>query len=110
MIYTKDNPKLVGFFLDFEDKDIFTGVVKDRYNTIAYYLNGKSHRTDGPAITYASGEKQWWLNDRRHREDGPAVELSHDSKEWWLNGKAYGHNDDYTNESWIRFVKLELLK
>ena len=29
---------------------------------------------------------------------------------WWLNGELYGENDDFTNDSWIRLVKLELLK
>ena len=29
---------------------------------------------------------------------------------YYLNGKLYGYDDDYTNESWIRFVKLQLLK
>ena len=88
MIYTKDNPKFIDMYYDFEEIDTpFTGVVKDKENTIVYYLNGQYHREDGPAIEFAGG-----------------------SKEWWLNGKHHGYNDDYTNKSWIRFVKLELLK
>ena len=87
MIYTNHNPKLVDSIVSFKDRVTFTGVVKDRNNTIAYYLNGKFHREDGPAITFADGRKVWWLN-----------------------GKFCGYNDDCTNESWIRFVKLELLK
>ncbi len=27
-----------------------------------WFLNGKCHRTDGPAIEYADGEKFWYLN------------------------------------------------
>ena len=34
MIYTKDNPKLVEYFYAFENKNIFTGVVKDKKNNI----------------------------------------------------------------------------
>ena len=49
MIYTKDNPKLVFFLHYFEGKGNFTGVVKTISNTIAWYLNGKLHREDGPA-------------------------------------------------------------
>ena len=110
MIYTKDNPKLVETFIYFEDVETFTGVVKDKRNNIAYYLNGISHREDGPAIEFANGGKIWRLNGIYHREDGPAVEYGGGSKDWYLNGTCYGQNDDYTNESWIRFVKLELLK
>jgi hypothetical protein len=50
-----------------------------------WYLNGKIHREDGPAIEYASGFKSWWLNNKRHREDGPAIEFSNGEKHWYLN-------------------------
>ena len=52
-----------------------------------WYLNGKCHREDGPAVEWFDGHKQWYLNDERHREDGPAVELSNGDKEWYLNGR-----------------------
>ena len=110
MIYTKDNPKLVENIFYFESINAFTGVVKDKDNDIAYYLNGKLHRTDGPAVEHANGDKYWLLNGKYHREDGPAVEYHDGDKEWWLNDKSYGYDDDFTNESWIRFVKLQLLK
>jgi hypothetical protein len=35
----------------------------DIYGTKKWYLNGKRHREDGPAIEYVDGDKQWWLND-----------------------------------------------
>ena len=38
-----------------------------------YTINGKLHRTDGPAIEYPDGSNYWYQNDRRHRTDGPAV-------------------------------------
>jgi len=47
------------------------------------------HRTDGPAIVWDNGSKEWYQNGLRHREDGPAVVWSSGSKEWWLNGAAY---------------------
>jgi len=28
----------------------------------AWYLNGKRHRIDGPAIEYVDGSKEWWVN------------------------------------------------
>ena len=110
MIYTIYNPKLVKCYFGFKDSVSFTGVVKDNANTIAYYLNGKFHREDGPAIEFASGRKDWYLNGKRHRTDGPAVAYANGDKWWYLNGNFYGVNDDYTNESWMRFIKLELLK
>ena len=50
-----------------------------------WFLNGKLHREDGPAIEYASGTKFWYLNGKRHREDGPAIEYSSGNKVWYLN-------------------------
>ena len=42
--------------------------------TKEWYLNGKLHREDGPAIEWASGGKSWYLNGKVHREDGPYFE------------------------------------
>ena len=28
-----------------------------------WYLHGKFHREDGPAIEYSDGEKKWYLNN-----------------------------------------------
>jgi hypothetical protein len=83
---------------------------------IIWYLNGKRHRVDGPAIEYVNGDKvwymfgklhrspvlgqaigpaveyvedghkAWYLNGKWHRVDGPAVEYESGHKEWWLNG------------------------
>lgn len=52
-----------------------------------WYLNGKPHREDGPAIEHKNGSKEWYINGKRHREDGPAIEDSDGTKEWWLNGE-----------------------
>jgi len=54
-----------------------------------WYLNGKRHREDGPAIEHANGYKSWYLNDERHCEYGPAVEYADGSKDWYLNGTEY---------------------
>ena len=51
-----------------------------------WYLDGKLHREDGPAIEWANGIKEWYLNGNRHREDGPAIESATGIKEWYLNG------------------------
>ena len=58
-----------------------------------WYVNGKLHREDGPAIEYANGSKFWYLNDKLHREDGPAVEYADGDKHWYLNGKNYSEQE-----------------
>jgi hypothetical protein len=60
----------------------------------AWYLNGKLHREDGPAVEYANGTKFWHLNGKRHREDGPAVEWANGTKFWYLGGT------NYTEDEW----------
>ena len=52
-----------------------------------WYLNGKLHREDGPAIVCRDGYKEWCLNGKPHREDGPAV-IANGDKFWCLNGKS----------------------
>jgi hypothetical protein len=52
-----------------------------------WYLNGKRHREDGPAVERSNGEKYWYLNGNLHREDGPAVERSNGDKSWFLKGE-----------------------
>jgi len=54
-----------------------------------WYLNNKRHREDGPAIEYASGDRYWFVNDNLHREDGPAVEYGTGHRVWYLNGKSF---------------------
>jgi hypothetical protein len=34
-----------------------------------WYLNGRRHRIDGPAVEYADGDKSWYLNDRGYTFD-----------------------------------------
>ena len=34
---------------------------------------------------YDNGDKWWYLNGKRHREDGPAIEWADGSKFWYLN-------------------------
>ena len=55
--------------------------------TKSWYLNGKLHREDGPAMDCCNGTKCWYLNGELHREDGPAIEYSNGYKAWYLNGE-----------------------
>jgi len=52
-----------------------------------WYKNGEYHRLDGPAIERVDGYKEWYQNDQLHREDGPAIEFLDGGKKWWLNGE-----------------------
>ena len=36
---------------------------------------------------YDNGDKEWYLDGKRHREDGPAVEGASGYKHWYLNGE-----------------------
>ena len=54
---------------------------------IKWYLDGKLHRVDGPAIIRANGDQEWYLDGKRHRVDGPAITYANGDKEWYLNGK-----------------------
>jgi hypothetical protein len=50
-----------------------------------WYLKGKRHRTDGPAIE-RTNTKQWYLKGKLHRTDGHAIEWADGRKYWYLNG------------------------
>jgi len=51
-----------------------------------WFLNGKYHREDGPAIEYEDGRQHWFINNTRHRLDGPAYIKNDNTKEWYING------------------------
>jgi hypothetical protein len=69
----------------------------DANGTKEWYLNGKFHREDGPAIECFNGIKCWYLNGEYHREDGPAMEYPNGIKWWFLNGKKFSF-EDYIQE------------
>ena len=69
-----------------------------------WYLNGKLHREDGPAVEYPSGFKAWYLDGNRHREDGPAIEYSDGDNYWYLNGKL--HREDGPAVEWVEGRKV----
>jgi hypothetical protein len=58
----------------------------------AWYLEGKLHREDGPAIEYLNGTKEWWLKGKLHREDGPAIEYPNGDNYWYLNDELHCEN------------------
>lgn len=80
-----------------------------------YYLNGKSHREDGPAVVryFESGKRRserWGLNGKLHREDGPAVvryfELGKvQSEAYYLNGD-YLRKDEFEQRMLVKKFSL----
>ncbi len=64
-------------------------IVKVFDNRTEWYINGKHHRVNGPAIEYSDGHKSWFINGKYHREDGPAIEWKDGTKCWYINGKLH---------------------
>ena len=63
-------------------------IVRRNGNT-CYYKNGQLHRTDGPAVIYASGDQRWYQNGQYHRIDGPAVVFADGAQYWYQNGQRH---------------------
>ena len=63
-----------------------------------------------------TGTKKWFLNGKLHREDGPAIEYSTGTKKWYLNDKSMSEADhkrateiiDGVREYEGRIVELEV--
>jgi hypothetical protein len=108
---------IVGFMIAFGYS------VKITKYRVTWYLNGKKHKIDVPAVDWYNGDKEWWWFGKRHRQDrhrlkldskcdpnGPAVEWSNGTKEWWLDGnqhRADGPAVEYAyggKEWWINGV------
>lgn len=68
-------------------------VIVEDDGTISWYMNGRLHREDGPAIERADGNKYWYINDKQHREDGPAVEYRSGNKYWFINDEELSEEE-----------------
>jgi hypothetical protein len=79
----------------------YTGIVKYPNGTRFWFLNGKHHREDGPAIEWNDGDKHWYLYDKLHRTDGPAIESFDGKKHWFINGV------EYSQEEWFEQLSEE---
>jgi hypothetical protein len=69
-----------------------------------YWYNDEQelHRENEPAIVYISGATIYFLNGKKHREDGPAIDFQN-IKEWYINGVQY------SEEEFLRIVKMKEL-
>ena len=51
----------------------YTGFSQDDRNGSLFFLSGKVHRSNGPAISYPGDGESWYLCGRGHRTNGYAV-------------------------------------
>ena len=63
-----------------------------------WYLNGKLHREDGPAVEWVNGYKEWRLDGLKYTEDHYKLEMAQrnntcDGKTVTLEGKEYTLNE-----------------
>jgi len=93
------------------------GPAVEYYNGAKFwYLNGKYHRTDVdemgvslPAIEFANGDKSWYLNDKRHRTDGPALEYANGETQYFINNKHIPQLDNKRIYGEEKLTKLLVL-
>ena len=53
-----------------------------------WYVDGRCHRVDGPAIIRADGHQEWRVDGKLHRVDGPAIVHTNGTQSWWVDGKS----------------------
>ena len=75
----------------------------------SWYIDGKCHREDGPAVELSDRYKAWYLNGKCHREDGPAVEYASGDKEWFLSGVRYTEEEYYSKLNPAKELTMEEL-
>jgi hypothetical protein len=51
-----------------------------------------------------NGTRSWFLNGKLHREDGPAIEYEFGHKVWFLNGKSLTESE-FDIHRFIKWVK-----
>jgi hypothetical protein len=69
-----------------------------------WYVEGKLHRLDGPAMEYANGTKFWYVEDKLHRLDCPAVEYANGDKSWYYQGDTFYVSSQKEFEQHLRLL------
>ena len=83
---------------------IYTRDAKLEYTKDDYYklFFGADHyldRKDGPALEWFDGSKHWYVDGRLHRLDGPAIEnVDHNlrdsfNRRWYIDGVQWNRRD-----------------
>jgi hypothetical protein len=84
-----DAVKIYQLYVESADANEQPKMTVDDRGTKMWWLHGKRHREDGPAVERANGHKEWWLHGKQHREDGHAIEYADGNKKWYLNNEPY---------------------
>ena len=57
---------------------------------VRYNKNNKIHCDDGPAMENPKdGTKIWFIDGKYHRENGPAIESGDGPKQWYIHGMRH---------------------
>lgn len=87
------SPKTKEWWIDGKRHRDNAPAIETSDGTEEWYKQDKLHREDGPAITYLNGDKVWYVNGNPHRVDGPAIDYeTQKMKQWWINGQR--HRED----------------
>lgn len=58
---------------------------------------------------YEDGTKTWYLNGKRHREDGPAIEFADGTKGCYLNGQRLSE-EEFNNRTQVQELTIKELE
>ena len=56
---------------------------------------------------FPNGDKVWYLNGKFHREDGPALESANGNKYWYLNGEHITEEEHKRRTSKIKELTVQ---
>jgi hypothetical protein len=69
----------------------------------SWWVEGKLHRVDGPAMEWANGGREWRVEGELHRVDGPAYERADGGyREWYLNGKFIKSEGEFVKSEHVK--------
>ena len=57
------------------------------YGREEWYIHGKLHRINEPAMMTSRGDQSWWVHGKLHRLNGPAVQFRSGKHHWWIMHK-----------------------
>ena len=77
-----------------------------------FYIKYKSSkiRSDKLTCIYTEYNAIWIFKNGKGHNYKNAAYIDGIYKQFFLNGKCYGTQNDFTKQSWRRFVKLQLFK
>ena len=84
MKFYRDNLKSDFYWQNILDNRL-TVILLDYYNAVLFYKNGKENNTKNASYITKSGYKQFHLN-----------------------GEYYGNRNNFTKQSWRKFVKMQV--